>query len=532
MFMSNMKKQNIKSTLIIATYNWTEALELVLLSVLKQTTLPTEVIIADDGSRDDTKELIHKFKAQFKIPLIHVWHKDNGFRLAGIRNKAINQANGNYIIQIDGDIILHKDFIKDHVTNAKKGVFLVGSRVLLGEKISSKALKKKQLTFNFLHSNIKNRQYTLRLPLLSKLLKYPTSDINKVIRSVRGCNMSFWKSDLLKINGYNESMVGWGREDSEISARLINIGLEKHKLKFLGIQYHIHHLESSREGINLNDTILQNTVDNNITYTKNGISKEETTTNRTKVTAIIPTFNEEDNIEDVIKNVLFADEVIIIDSYSTDNTLALAKKYEVTIILRKFDNFSTQKNYAIDKAKNDWILILDADERLSKPAINEIIRILNNDENKVDAFWMNRQNYFLNRKIKYSGWQNDKVIKLFNRKKAKYNGRFVHEEITCVGNVSYLKNKLLHYTYNNDKDYKDKMALYSKLKAQELFEEKMKPNLYHFYIKPAYRFIYHYILKLGFLDGKNGWIIASINAYGIKKRYQILKKMYKDINQC
>ena len=517
---------SFKTSLIIATYNWKEALKLVLISVKKQTVLPIEIIIADDGSNEDTKELINYFKSVFKIPLVHIWHEDKGFRLAEIRNKAIKQAKGNYIIQIDGDVILHKDFVKDHINNAEKGAFLVGSRVLLGKKNLNQIFKNKKINFSFFNKNITNRQYTLRIPFLSKLLKSPSSNIEKVIKSARGCNMSFWKSDLITVNGYNEAMVGWGREDSEISARLIHLGLVKHRVKFSSIQYHIYHPEKSRDGINMNDTILNNTVENNIVFAKNGIEKNKKFHRPNKVTAIIPTYNEEANIESAIENVSFADEILIIDSFSTDKTISLAEKYNVKIIQRKFDNFSSQKNHAISEATNNWILMLDADERFSESAIKEILSILNR-KIYVDAFWMYRLNYFNKKIIKYSGWQNDKVIKLFNRKNAKYNGKLVHEEIECKGKTEFLKKKLLHYTYRNKFDYIHKITLYANLKAQELFEQGVKPNIYHFYFKPMYRFIYHYIIKLGFLDGKKGKMIASINAYGIKKRYQELEKLYE-----
>ncbi|HFS67215.1 MAG TPA: glycosyltransferase [Flavobacteriia bacterium] len=248
-----------------------------------------------------------------------------------------------------------------------------------------------------------------------------------------------------------------------------------------------------------------------------------------KLTAIIPTLNEESNIAEAIKNVQFADEIIIIDSFSTDKTVAIAKKFKVHILQRNFDNFSSQKNFAIQKASNNWILILDADERLPKEAVFEIKNLLQNNL-KADAYWMKRQNYLLDKKINFSGWQNDKVIKLFNRKKALYNGKYVHEEINCLGNVAYLKSKLLHYTFKNKEEYKNKLTLYSKLKAKELFQQGKKPNLYHFYIKPTYRFLFHYILKLGFLDGENGYFIASVNAYGVRNRYQELKNLYAKKN--
>ena len=523
-----MNSTKLNASLIIATYNWKEALELVLLSLLNQTQKVFEIIIADDGSKSDTKILIEKYKNKFSMPLIHVWHEDKGFRLAEIRNKAIKKAEGNYIIQIDGDVILHKDFLKDHMQNAQKNTFLVGSRVLLGKKISQKIIQTKKITFNFFTKDIKNRQYTIKSSTISKILKSPTDDIQKVIRSVRGCNMSFWKKDLLKINGYDEDMVGWGREDSEISARLINNGLTKQKLKFSGIQYHIYHPDSSREGLNLNDEILENTISKNKIFASNGIEKGKRDAYfERKISAIIPTFNEERNIEGAILSLKFADEIIVIDSFSTDKTIEIAKKHHVKIIQRKFDNFSSQKNYAIKTAKYDWIFMLDADERLTEKSKREIFKKIKKIKIP-DAFWMYRQNFFLNKKINYSGWQKDKVIKFFNRNKAKYNGKLVHEEIECTGTIGFLSNKLLHYTYVDYNAYKNKLALYSKLKAKELFAQKLKPNFYHFYIKPAYRYFYHYIIKFGFLDGKNGKIIAAINAFGVKNRYVELEKLYKN----
>ncbi len=522
----NYPNTHTQPTLIIATYNWKEALELVLLSLTKQSVIPYEVIIADDGSKSDTKDLIDSYQSKFEFPLIHIWHEDTGFRLAEIRNKAIKKAKGNYIIQIDGDIILHKDFIKDHIKNAKKGFFISGSRVLLGEKISKRIIKTKRISINYFSDDLTNKHYTLRLPLLAKFLSSPTNDIQKVIRSIRGCNMSFWKSDLLRINGYNEAIKGWGREDSEISARLINAGLKKISLKFSGIQYHIFHPSQDKDSLSSNDSILEETIREKKTYTGLGIynSKIDNISYR-KLTAIIPVFNESKNIEKAIQSVAFADEIIIIDSYSTDNTIALAKKHSVRIFQRKFDDFSSQKNYAISKASHNWIFVLDADERLSDELKNEIIATTH-ETNTKDAYWIFRQNFFADKKIRFSGWQNDKVMRLFNRKLCKYEG-LVHEEIINNGTTGYLSGKMLHYSCKDKFDFKNKITKYAILKAKELYAIRSKPSAFHLCIKPAYRFFFHYFFKLGFLDGKHGLTIAKVNAYGMKKRYEELKKLYE-----
>ena len=521
----------IKSSLIIATYNWKEALEMVLKSVLNQSIMPFEVIIADDGSKDDTKQLIDAYRKKFKVPLIHIWHKDKGFRLSEIRNKSIKQAKGNYIIQIDGDTILHKDFVKDHQRFARKKQFISGSRVLLGKNFSKKILESKKFKFNIFSKHIKNKHYHLHIPLLAKILRKPTNDVSRVIHSVRGCNMSFWKEDLLAVNGYNEDMTGWGREDSELSARLINLGLTKINLRFSAIQYHIFHSENSKSNLNTNDQILTETIIQKKIYIPNGIIKQQKLTGyppkNIPVSAIVPTYNEAENILEVIDNLNFADEIIIIDSYSTDNTIELAKLKPVKVFQRKFDDFSSQKNFAFRQAQHDWIFVLDADERISSQLRLEIIEKLKNPDN-FDGFWIPRQNYFLGNQVKYSGWQNDKVMRLFNKNKCRYNGKLVHEEVICQGKTGNLINPIKHYTYKSYDDYIKKIYRYSELKALELYKKNIKPNLFYTVIKPAYRFIYHYFIMFGFLDGKIGWTIAKINAKGMRERYRKLKELYNN----
>jgi len=246
-----------------------------------------------------------------------------------------------------------------------------------------------------------------------------------------------------------------------------------------------------------------------------------------KISAIIPTLNEEKNIAEAIDQVKWADEILVIDSYSQDKTVEIARKMGARVIQRKFDNFSSQKNYAIEQAENDWIFVLDADERLSEDLILEIIDKLHNvGEEK--AFWIPRQNYFLDKPVRYSGWQNDKVMRLFHRKFARYNGKLVHEEVSCTEKTGYLKSEIKHYTYHDYDDYLKKIKSYSRLKALELFEGGKKPDLFLKYIKPLYRFVYHYFITFGFLDGKTGWTIAKINSIGMKERYNKLKQLYEN----
>lgn len=260
------------SSLIIATYNWPSALELTLLSVQAQSVLPDEVIIADDGSTQETQILIQKFQSIFQVPLIVVRHEDDGFRLAEIRNKAICKSTSDYIIQIDGDIILHPHFVKDHLAAAQDQTFLTGSRVWLNEQLTADSQHLKKIEFKWYARGIKNRLNAMRIPILTPMLKSPTREAQKAAFGVRGCNMSFWKKDLFTVNGYDENMVGWGREDSEICVRLINAGLTKSRIKFGAIQFHQYHKMSTREGINVNEEILNQSIEERKIRCENGLS--------------------------------------------------------------------------------------------------------------------------------------------------------------------------------------------------------------------------------------------------------------------
>ncbi len=246
--------------------------------------------------------------------------------------------------------------------------------------------------------------------------------------------------------------------------------------------------------------------------------------NNKKITAIIPTWNEEKNIEAAIDSVSWADEILVIDSYSNDKTVELAQKKGARVIQRKFDNFSAQKNYAIDQASHDWIFVLDADERIDEMLQKEIKETVTNPKGKV-AFWIRRKNFFKNIPVRFSGWQNDKCIRLFNKNYARYNGRLVHEEIKAKGPVGMLRNKMLHYTFNSEEQFARKLDLYSKLKAREWFERGKTYNSVKQLFSSVYRFFKHFVLHFGFLDGKAGYAIARHYMKAVWKRYDYLKKL-------
>lgn len=253
--------KDLTISLIITTYNRKDALELVLLSVSKQKKMPHEVIIADDGSKDDTRVFIEDYRKNFPVPLLHCWQEDLGFRAGQIRNKAIAMARGNYIILIDGDVVLHPNFILEHAINAKPNQFIQGSRVLLSVETTKKALQNKTIHYSTFSKGIKNRLNTISL----KHLSIPFSllfSIKQNIKGARSCNMSCWKSDLIKVNGFSEEFVGWGREDSELVVRLLNNEIKRLNLKFGAVVYHLWHNENRKDDLLLkNDEILLNAIE-------------------------------------------------------------------------------------------------------------------------------------------------------------------------------------------------------------------------------------------------------------------------------
>jgi glycosyltransferase involved in cell wall biosynthesis len=256
-------------SLVFPTYNWPEALELILLSTIIQTIMPNEVIIADDGSKLETALLIQKYQSKFPVPLIHIWHEDNKNQKPKIMNKAIAAAKFDYIIEIDGDIIMNKNFIKDHLYFAKKNQYLFGSRVNILEKKIKSIFKNKTISFNYLTSGIKKRNRTIRFPYLMNFAK----TVSKRSSKLRGCNMSFWRSDFLKINGFNEDLTGWGNDDSEMIERMHNLGIIGKRLKFAAIAYHIYHHEQSKNHVNLNDELEKLSREKKLTFIENGINK-------------------------------------------------------------------------------------------------------------------------------------------------------------------------------------------------------------------------------------------------------------------
>ncbi|SHG44396.1 glycosyltransferase family 2 protein [Winogradskyella jejuensis] len=247
------------------------------------------------------------------------------------------------------------------------------------------------------------------------------------------------------------------------------------------------------------------------------------------ISALAITYNEESRIERYIKSLSFADEIIIVDGFSTDKTADIAKQYDVKFVQREFDNFSNQRNYAISLAKHNWVVFFDLDETISEELAKEIQQSVKNNTD-VNAYKVKRNFHFMGKRIKYSGFQNDAVVRVFKKDTCKYNGKLVHETLEVDGKIGLLKAKSNHFSYKGIDAYNEKLTQYSRYQAEMLFKKNLRPNLYHFLVRPWYRFFHQYIIKLGILDGKEGFILAYCSAFAVFKRYIQLWTMYRNID--
>jgi glycosyltransferase involved in cell wall biosynthesis len=246
-----------------------------------------------------------------------------------------------------------------------------------------------------------------------------------------------------------------------------------------------------------------------------------------KISATLITYNEEEKIEGAIKSILgVVDEIIIVDSFSQDNTLKIARKYPIKIYQREWTDYADQRNYALEKATHSWILNIDADERISSELREEIIK-LKGTEPDCDGFSIPRLTYYLGKWIYHSGWYPDRKIRLFKKDKAKWEGKFIHEELIFEGKVKKLTHPVLHFTYRNLEDHLNQINKYSSLGARKLYAQRKKAKWYHFLFLPLFRFIKSYFFQLGFLDGFPGFVISILNGYYIFARYVKLKEIWK-----
>ena len=248
-----------------------------------------------------------------------------------------------------------------------------------------------------------------------------------------------------------------------------------------------------------------------------------------KISALIITFNEIGYIEKCLKSVQFADEIIVVDSYSTDGTYEyLLAHPKVKVIQHPFKNYTAQKAFTLEQAAHDWVVFVDADEVITADLQKEIIVTVNSSAKHV-AYWFRRKFMFKHELLRFSGWQTDKNYRLFRKSKVKFSEkRIVHETLEVNGTSGIFKSKLIHYCYRDFANYKHKMVLYGRLKAKEAFQKRKQFSIALLLLKPTFTFLYNYIFRLGILDGFKGIAVCYLNALGDWERYLELRRLEQE----
>ena len=245
-----------------------------------------------------------------------------------------------------------------------------------------------------------------------------------------------------------------------------------------------------------------------------------------KWTVLVPTHNESDVLERCLSSVGdLADELLVVDSFSTDGTLAIAERFGAKILQREYENSASQKNWAIPQASHPWIVLLDADEWLSPELHAELARIKAGPTPVVAGFWIYRANHFLGQRVRYSGWQGDKVIRLFQRDQCRYQEKHVHAEIATKGPLGKLQGKLNHDTFKGIPAWEKKLRRYAAWQSRDYDRRTGAITPYHWWLKPGFRFFKHFILRGGILDGWVGYKVSAYAAWAVRLRYEALRDL-------
>lgn len=249
---------------------------------------------------------------------------------------------------------------------------------------------------------------------------------------------------------------------------------------------------------------------------------ETTSPPRAKVSAIVTTFNEEQNIAACIESLLWCDEILVVDSFSSDRTPEIVRSFEsVRFEQRTYFGSASQKNWAMDQVENDWILILDADERCT-PALQKEIEALLASNPKYEAYTINRMAWFLDRRIRFSGWQRDRVVRLIRQGSARYPNRRVHADMTTRGPAPVLKHALEHYMVDSIVEYIERIRKYSVWGAAQLWREGRRSGPVQIFGRSCWRFLRTYIFQLGIFDGLHGLVFCMLQAFGTYMKWAVL----------
>ena len=255
--------------LIVSTFEQPDYLRRVLNAISSQSRLPSEMFLADDGSGAETKEVFSRWSAEQKFTTCHIWQAHEGFRKAHILNRAVAAAQSAYLVFLDGDMVPQRDFVADHVAAARAAAFIQGHRALVEQKAAA------WFGQNELAADRRRALWQGQITGLKNACRWPLPIVSEKnhLRGIRGCNFSLWRDDMRRVNGYDEAFTGWGREDSEFAARLMNAGVRRLDLRGRAVCFHLWHPPASRGQLTTNDERLEKTIREKIKRCEHGLDR-------------------------------------------------------------------------------------------------------------------------------------------------------------------------------------------------------------------------------------------------------------------
>lgn len=240
--------------------------------------------------------------------------------------------------------------------------------------------------------------------------------------------------------------------------------------------------------------------------------------NRTKISVTIRTFNEERNIRDLLESVTWADEIVVVDSKSTDRTVEIAREYTDKVITQEWLGHIGQSQFATDRASNTWVLHMDADERVT-PALRDEIRALDLANSPYDAYEVPRFHFFMQHWVRHSAWYPDHKIRLFRKDRCRWGGYAPHDVVKVPGRLGRLRHDITHFIYTDLSHFATTKNSYSTLTARDHFRNGRRASIFDITTRPLYAFIYRYFFRLGILDGKAGYAISVMEAHAVFMKY-------------
>ena len=248
---------------------------------------------------------------------------------------------------------------------------------------------------------------------------------------------------------------------------------------------------------------------------------------RDKISACVTAGNEERNIARCLTSLGWCDEIVVVDSFSTDRTVEISRRFTDRVYQHEWLGYIGQKNLVINMARHPWVLILDADEEVSPALRDEMLNALERDGDACAGYEFPRQVHYLGRWIRHGEWYPDIKLRLFRRALGHAEGREPHDHIVVKGRVSRLRNPIFHYTYDDIRDHLDTVNRFSSITAAEMFKEGGRPRMVDLWIRPLWRFLKAFVFKGGILDGRRGLLIAVISAFGVLVKYSKLWEFHQ-----